>query len=274
METFIQHAMISWATTNSTVMALLMTGTRVNPAAVKRETDPYDFLLITRESGDTLLQEDWSAQFSEEVLQAGCVQEGKISRYRIFLANATRLNITVLTPEDAKEILEKDTLAKVLYDPNEEYANRENPNDLSQRSKKPTSEEYDLWCQQFFANITDVALALTEEEEMLAQAALGRAREALLAMTSAAVASDSSFHINVGNDGQNLRAYMSEVEYDHLARSYAPTEKARLWDALFQSCMLFRKAGLKLNELDDFTYPKRLDVEMLRYLRKTWEETR
>lgn len=274
METFIQHAMISWATTCSTVNALLMTGTRVNPAAVKRETDPYDFLLITQESGEMLLKEDWSALFSEATLQVGCVQQDDISRYRIFLANATRLNITVLHPQKAKEVLEKDTLAKVLYDPHEEYANRENPNDLSLRTKKPTGEEYDLWCQQFFANITDVALALVEEEEMVAQAALNRARKALLEITSAAVASDSSFHINVGKDGQNLKAYMNDVEYDHLARSYAPTEKARLWDALFQACMLFRKAGLKLNALDEFTYPKKLDVEMLRYLRKTWEETR
>lgn len=274
MENFIQHAMISWATTDEAILVLFMTGTRVNPAAVKRETDPYDFLLVTQNNGKSLLQEDWSAQFSEPLLQVGCIQEGRAPRYRILLGNNTRINITVLHPQDVPEVLEKDSLAKAIYDPNEQYASREKPNDLTLRVKKPTVEEYDLWCQQFFANITDVALALVEEQEMVAQAALSHARSALLSMNRAAVASDSSFHINVGTEGENLKAYMSEVEYDHLARSYAPTEKKRLWDALFQACMLFRKAGLKLNELDEFTYPKRLDVEMLRYLRRLWEETR
>ena len=274
METFIQHAMLSWASVTPTVAAVFMTGSRMNPAAVKKESDPYDFVLVGNPKDVQVTEMDWGEQFSSSILQIGCVENEPYPRYRIFLEDASRINITVVSEEGMEAFLKKDSLATVLYDPQEKYQTLENPNDLTLRTKKPTPKEYALWCQRFFSDITDVVIALAEEELVVAQAKLSRAREALLAINRAAVASDSSFHINLGSDGENLKAYTNEVEYDHLARSYAQTERARIWDAVFQACMLFRKAGLKLNAVEGFSYPKKLDVDMMRYLRKTWEETR
>ncbi len=274
MDERILQTMTDWAAEHESVRALFETGPRVNKAAVQRESDPYEFIVLVRAYTDEIEQEDWSARFGEETLQVGKTQIQPDPAYRILLASDIRLDLVVAEEARIRALLAEDSLVAVCYDPEGAYADRSEATDLSRRTKKPTEQEYEMWCQKFFKEATDTAAALVSGNLIVAQRVMERLRTTLWKMNEAAVASDSSFLINLGRDGCNLKAYMDEVEFDHLARSYARTDAGRIWDALFQACMLFRKAGLRLNEREGFAYPKKMDVNMMHHLRDLWEAMR
>lgn len=272
-ETIIQHAVVIWAQSTEGISAVFATGPRENPAVVQKDTMPYRYIVESSRGVVPVLEDDWKSRLQEDVLQQAVVAHDP-DVVRVLLANHIRMEFYVVSADALSVLLEADSLARVIYDPAHRFDDRPAPTDLSLRVKAPTSAQVEEWCNQFFMHMSDVALALVEHEPLLAQTSLDTGRQALLAMTFAAVASDSGFLVNLGEHGENLKAYMSETAYDHLVRSYASTDVARLWDSLFQSCMLFRKCGLKLDEMDDYTYPRKMDVEMMQYFRRLWEESR
>ncbi|MDD7593469.1 MAG: aminoglycoside 6-adenylyltransferase [Peptoniphilaceae bacterium] len=272
-ETIVQHAVVAWAHATEGIGAVFATGARENPAAVQKKTMPYRYIVESERGAAPVMEEDWAERLQEKVLQLAVVAH-QPDVVRLFMANDVRVTFCVVAPEDLETALAADSLARAVYDPEARFAERPAPTDLTLRFKAPTPERVTLWCNQFFMNMTDVALALYDDEPWQAQTYLDAAREALIPMAFAAAASESGFFVNLGERGENLKAYMSDTAYDHLMRSYAPTDAARIWDALFQACMLFRKCGLKLDELDGYTYPRKMDVEMMQYFRRLWEETR
>lgn len=277
METLINGAMQTWAENNSWVMALFLTGSRANPAAVRNIYDPHEYYVVYKAGvkvSELMDSIDWESILSIKVLQAAILKKGRRLKYRIFLSDNSRIDLTVLDKEEMEKIREENSLLLLQYDREDLYRELPQVNDLSYRTGKPDAEEFQAWCQNFFADMTDVAINLLADEILPAQLAFSRARQSLYKLSLAAVASESSFRLNLGKDGSNLRAYMSEVEYDHLMRSFAASRPDRIWDALFQACMLFRKQGLKLNELEGLEYPKKLDVRMMKYFRKLWEENK
>lgn len=274
MDSFMNQALQAWVEKKSQVQALLETGRRANPAAVHQALDPYEYDLVVDSDEEMILGEDWGAVFDDQVIQQGLLQSGPLRTYRILLAKDRRIQWTVGRLEALLPRIEKDSLAKPLYDPQGLFSERMEANDLSYRIQRPEAQAMEECCQRFFAYMTDVALALVEEQIFPALLAFAKARENLMEMTLPAVAARSSFSVNLGQDGSNLRAYMGEVEYDHLLRSYSSARPDRIWDALFQACMLFRKEGMALDELGVFSYPRKLDVEMMQYFRKLWEGVR
>lgn len=277
METLIERAMQTWAENCSWVLALFLSGSRANPAAVKNKYDSYEYYLVSLSGINIDRQMEstvWADVFESEILQFGLIHRSRRLKYRIFLADNNRIDLTVLDRDEMEKIREENSLLSLCFDREGAYSDLPQSNDLSCRTKKPEPEDFEICCQEFFADMTDVAINLMEDDIYPAQLALIRAGKSLYKINMAAVAGESSFSLNLGEDGKNLKAYMSSVEYDHLMRSFAESRPDRIWDALFQACMLFRKQGLKLNELEGLNYPKKLDVRMMRYFRSLWEEKR
>lgn len=274
MERMISSLIETWASETESVEALFATGPRENPAAVKRDSDPYDYIVVLTHGEEVFAEADWAGVLGQEVLQAGLVSGDATPAFRIFLADGTRINFLLADPSKIETVLTTDSLARAVYDPHQLFADRKASTDLSRRMKPPKPEEFARFYQAFFMHMSDVAAALMDDELLVAQVRLEKARRILRTVTMAAVASKSGFRINLGPEGVNLKAYMNEVAYDHLVRSYAQTDELRIWDAVFQACMLFRKSGLALHESENLAYPKELDVRMMQYLRHCWEERR
>lgn len=270
VEKNLKRPIVHWAQNTEAVRQVVMTGDRVNRAAVKIEFLPYEWLLSLGR-GAVWQEPDWAQVFGEMPLHLAHPDHTGRTVHLLF-ADRSRVILRFLEQEALDSILREDSLCEVILDKDARYGARPRPTDLSRRVKKPTEEQFRAWCDAYFVEIVDAAFAAADQQPLPAATALERARGVLLQMTEAAIAAGSDFSINLGIDGSNLRAYAETVWYDHYVRTYAAATVDSIWDAVFQACMLFRKAGLLLGEKCGYAYPKKEDVEILQMLRTTWEE--
>lgn len=267
--------MVHWAESNEKIRALALCGEAVNRAAVKKHFPLYEWYLAV--AGDFHLDHVvWKTIFGETPILAGGFSQGlrKEDRIRLAFEGGVRFNLTFYDPTYLSPALEEESLHRLLVDKDQQMTEQQEPTDLSHRCKRPDEGQCQLWCSRFFSSVMDAVISLHRGEVLSSQLFLENARQPLLEISKAATAFDADFRLNLGDHGENLSAYMDEVCYDHLLRSFAFSEVARIWDAIFQACMLFRKSGLKLDQAGIFSYPRRTDVELLRLFRGFWEEER
>lgn len=264
-------SLVNWAAAEPLITHVALVGDRINNAAVLSEYEPYECLLATEDPKGALSRVDWAAIFSDAVVMMTDPQALKIF---YILDRMDRIILSLVTPQQLSERLAEDTLCEVAIDKDHRFGARPHPTDLSHRIKRPEQSEYDSWCTRFFAEMSSVCFYLIEDKLIAAQEALGRARLPLMAMTKAAASANADFTVTFGRDVQNIKVYIDDIWYDHFQRTYAETSKDALWDALFQGCMLFRKAGMQLEEQIHYGYPRKADTDMMQVFRLMWEANR
>lgn len=281
---------ITWADQQSAIRSLLLTGEGVNRAAPEKSyrpihwvlgvTDPKAYAEVLDEFFHKLTRRmvDPPQAFAGKIVQAlvrpYAWEEGTLYHAHFLTMEGDLMILDICKDEDLPKFLGEESLVKVCLDKDDQFEDFGEPNDLSRRQTRPSGRDLMTWSRAFFEHIAVASLYLLEDALLPAQLALDRSRQLLFKMTRAAVAKESDFTLNPGTDMDNLEAYMDPAAFDHLARSYAFTKNRKIWDAIFQSCMLFRKEGLQMDDYDGFKYPKRLDVDTMKFLRKGWEESR
>lgn len=252
------------------VRLLVRAGRWINPAATADKDSPYSWWLGSRDL-------DFWRDFSfENLLDQPLIQSSLLSfdppRFRLLLPNRMRLDFLVDRPEAVVKRMEADSLTEVRVDKDDRVMEDRVTSDISHRTKSPDMEELKLLPGNFFREMSDMAFYLQGKELIPAQQALDRGRKILLRLAETAVARSNGYSINLGEDLRNVGAYMDPNQYESLQRTYSNTDMDNLWDALFQSCILFRKVGLAIDQGTSFDYPRKLDVEMMKMFRQIWKE--
>lgn len=252
------------------VRLLVRAGRWINPAATADKDSPYSWWLGSRDL-------DFWRDFSfENLLDQPLIQSSLLSfdppRFRLLLPNRMRLEFLVDRPEAVVKRMEADSLTEVRVDKDDRVIEDRVTSDISHRTKSPDMEELKLLPGNFFREMSDMAFYLQGKELIPAQQALDRGRKILLRLAETAVARSNGYSINLGEDLRNVGAYMDPNQYESLQRTYSNTDMDNLWDALFQSCILFRKVGLAIDQGTSFNYPRKLDVEMMKMFRQIWKE--
>ncbi|WP_019133330.1 aminoglycoside 6-adenylyltransferase [Kallipyga massiliensis] len=252
------------------VRLLVRAGRWINPAATADKDSPYSWWLGSRDL-------DFWRDFSfENLLDQPLIQSSLLSfdppRFRLLLPNRMRLDFLVDRPEAVVKRMEADSLTEVRVDKDDRVIEDRVTSDISHRTKSPDMEELKLHPGNFFREMSDMAFYLQGKELIPAQQALDRGRKILLRLAETAVARSNGYSINLGEDLRNVGAYMDPNQYESLQRTYSNTDMDNLWDALFQSCILFRKVGLAIDQGTSFNYPRKLDVEMMKMFRQIWKE--
>lgn len=252
------------------VCLLVRAGRWINPAATADKDSPYSWWLGSRDL-------DFWRDFSfENLLDQPLIQSSLLSfappRFRLLLPNRMRLDFLVDRPEAVVKRMEADSLTEVRVDKDDRVIEDRVTSDISHRTKSPDMEELKLLPGNFFREMSDMAFYLQGKELIPAQQALDRGRKILLRLAETAVARSNGYSINLGEDLRNVGAYMDPNQYESLQRTYSNTDMDNLWDALFQSCILFRKVGLAIDQGTSFNYPRKLDVEMMKMFRQIWKE--
>lgn len=252
------------------VRLLIRSGRWINPAASSDKDSPYEWWVGSQSP------EEWKQLSFEEWLGFSLIQASLLSlsplSFRLLLPNRMRLDLRIEKAQSLVERMKSDTLMAVVIDKDDLIKEDRVTSDISHRTKSPDMEDLKLLPGNFFREMSDMAFYLKGGEVFPAQQALERGRKILLRLTETAVARSNGYSINLGEDLRNARAYMDPSQYETLLRTYSASNLAPLWDALFQSCILFRKVGLAIDQGTSFAYPRKLDVEMMKMFRQLWKE--
>lgn len=266
-----RNLFIHWASMQDNIHLIAWTGDRVNSASVNNPLHPYQWILGVEDVHQDLAFEELGL---EDMIQCANIQSDDEPNYHILFKDRTRFEVLVKDKEDFDEYLNMDSLSEVVLDKNHLYGARPKPTDLAYREVKPEAEEIYLCQEVFFKEATALCMYLYNNDLLPGQLALERLRKPLLTVTRAYCGLQSEFTVNLGTDLRNLKVYLTPEWFDHLSRTFSSFHRDQMWDALFQACMLFRKCGLALDEKLKYSYPRDMDVAMLKLFRSMWEEVR
>lgn len=262
---------------DASIRVLIMTGDRVNKAAVQQPLARYEFALAAEDPLQALHSKVWEQLGDAKLLRRSMrekqVQAG-IEVYAAWLLydDMARVCMKAVRTEEAVDFVSADTLSQIMLDKDGLLPPMGMPTDLSRRTKAPSEERFNELFDGFFEAALETGIALRKEQLIRGLKFLSEARTYLLPATEFAIATEYDYLINLGDRGRNFKAYLEKDEYEAYLKCFPTADVEYVWTALFNACSLFRGAGMKICEKEGFAYPKRVDVAILHHLRSLWGE--
>lgn len=137
---------------------------------------------------------------------------------------------------------------------------------------KPTEYEILSTIRNFFAAAYEVSLYVDEKDEIAASIKMEEVRANLLKMIDYYVKDKYAYTMNIGEDGQRMRNTLEIDARENYLLTYHHEDFMDIYNSLFKACVLFRKIAMGLCEKYNFPYPREIDVETLKVLRKNYKK--
>ena len=250
---------------NKKINAIFQYCERLNQARVHDENLPYEYILVYDNLDD--FDEGVIENFSDYIL----VYKDEYI-YKLILSNYIKLVFDIREDFDYDKEYEKNSLLKLIYDRDNHYKNMRVPTDISSRLIKPSEEEFYNLTIDFFSIIYDVGQSMVNDKLLSSQIIFEKARRKFIKMSEYYIGSEYDFMINLGENGANIIAYLDSDIYNKMIKLVSSDNYERMWTTIFETCSLFRKFGLNVGNKLEYTYPKKTDVEIMKFLRRAWNE--
>lgn len=259
------------------IRAVYMNGSRANPSVEKDHWQDYDIVYVVTETASFLEDTEWIAVFGEAALvqqpdsnDLGWGIEHDFSRscgWLMLLKDGVRIDLHILVLQAALEEYASDTLTVPLLDKDQILPAIPPANDSGYWVKKPTRQQYDGCCNEFWWCLNNVAKGIVRDQLPYAMRMyIQVVHTELEHMLEWYIGWQNQFQVSTGMWGKYLKKYLPADWYDQLLHTYADGSCERLWDAVFASCDLFRLAARSVGDGLGFSYNRQDDENMMRYL--------
>lgn len=126
--------------------------------------------------------------------------------------------------------------------------------------------------KNFFAKAYETSLFINEKDSISACLKMEEVRSYLTTMVNFYIKNKYAYRLDMGEDGQNL---INTLELD-LKKNYLLTfshdDLMDIYFSLFKACVLFRKLAMEICKELNYAYPREIDVETLKVLRKNYKK--
>lgn len=260
--------------------ALLETGRRMNLSL--RQDDMPDFKIII---GVKDLNEIALLEAFQELIEDGVIFHkkqglnmmnnhfGNVLRYIVILPDITKVDFTFMKSTDLQSYINIDSLCKVHIDKESSLVANAKITDAKYRQLKPTQKEFLQCSNEFFIKAVSITKAINRSDLFYASILFDKLRHELNLMTCYYIGSKYDFAVNIGPSFKSFKTYLEKDHYEKFMEVYPIPKTDSLWTALFNACMLFRKAGLEVGEILGYDYPKRTDRDIIKFIRDSWNSS-
>jgi len=266
------------ARTDARVRAVILSGSRADPAAPADEWQDVDVTFVVRDMAPFREDPSWIDVFGERaILQRPDAMFGAPPRtdggeaYLMLFVDGTRIDLTLL-PLEGMDGFEHDGPAEVLLDLDGVVPlppPRGRPYFVP---APPTASEFADVCNEFWWVTPYVAKGLARGETTYAHHHLDTVlREQLLTMLGWQVAAESGFRRGPGKFGRYLRRELPPETWARLEATYADAKPEQIWAALEAMTELFRDAAVGVAERFGFPYARQDDERVMAHVRRVWE---
>lgn len=261
----------NWVQGQEDVRLFALCGKSEEEAGFAQDQPVYTFFLGV-EDPEAFADHDWGKIFGQEPIQDSVCLWNPIL-IRLLLADRTRIDLSIDDPQVIAQIVMEAENPEIILDQDDLCCSMTLPTNFTRRESAPDVAELELYSGGFFRLMTDTAFYIYQGQLLSAQKTLGEGRAILCKMVEAAMERKMDYSVSLRGHAEKLDKYLDDEWYDHLTETYVDCAPERLWDGLFQASILFRKAGLVMDEDSSFTYPRRMDVTLMRLFRQMWEES-
>lgn len=256
-----------------------MEGSRTNVHVPKDEFQDYDVTYVVTDMESFKKDDEWLKYFGKriftqkpEAMSLFPPELGNWFSYLMLFEDGTRIDLKLVPISELDLYLSWDKLLAVLLDKDKKIKNYPAPTDRDYHVKKPTIQDYDDCCNEFWWVSTYVVKGLCRKEILYAIDHLNQiVRHELLRMISWKVGIETRFSLSVGKNSKYINKYIDEDLWNRLLSTYRMDSYENVWESLLICHELFREVSKEVSEILGFIYPE-YDKNITRYTEDMYEK--
>lgn len=270
---------LSFAKNDDRVRIVGMEGSRTNPAVLKDAYQDYDITYLVTDMDSFLQDDDWLSYFGgrifmqkPEPMNVLDAQLGTWFSYLMLFEDGVRIDLTLVPIEAYAFYLSSDSLLQILLDKDCLLDGEITPTDKMHRIKKPTQDEFDACCNEFWWISTYVTKGILRKQMIYAVEYMNQiVRRELLNMLSWKIGMETDFSVNLGQNDKFLERYVTSDIWERLVGTYSTGSYEELWVSLFECHALFREFSTEVADSLDYPYPD-YDEKITGYIKTLYRE--
>ena len=270
---------LTFAEKDERIKVVGMEGSRTNVHVPKDEFQDYDVTYVVTDMESFKKDDEWLKHFGKrifmqkpEAMSLFPPELGNWFSYLMLFEDGTRIDLKLVPISELDLYLSWDKLLAVLLDKDKRIKNYPTPTDMDYHVKKPTMQEYDDCCNEFWWVSTYVVKGLCRKEILYAIDHLNQiVRHELLRMISWKVGIETGFSLSVGKNFKYINKYIDEDLWNRLLSTYRMDSYENVWEALLICHELFREVSKEVSDILGFIYPE-YDKNITRYTEDMYEK--
>ena len=249
---------IAFGKTDSRIRAILLNGSRANPAVKPDKFQDYDIVFIVNEPDSFRKDHTWIDTFGERIImqlpdamtyitdESG--QAAQSFAYLMLFADFNRIDLT-LFPVSALDTYQQDSLTVVWLDKDGLFEGIADSSESDYFIDKPAEQEFAETCNEFWWVSTYVVKGLYRKEITYAKEAFDMyIRPMFMNVVAWKIGTEHNFEVTFGKSGKNMQRYLSKENYERILQTYADHSIAANWKALFLITELFAAFSMEVAE--------------------------
>lgn len=270
MRNDINNKLISYAKTNDAIESMF---------CIKNENYDsfYKVYTIVNEIIIGKLEEELVGLFDDVVLVNRIKEEFTIDKAKvpftsinIYKKDNTKITESIIS-SDYADVFIKKLPSDIDFIYNKPGVDRLDTNN-NFRYESPKEYEFLSTIRNFFANAIEVSLYISEKDEIAASLKMEELRGYLLSMIDFYVKEKYAYTMDKGYDGQKLKSTLDLDTKENFLLTYHHEDLMDIYNSLFKACVLFRKLAMQMCQSLGYAYPKEIDVESLKILRRNYKK--
>ncbi len=268
-----QELIIDTARNDERIRAVILNGSRANPAAMPDIFQDFDIVYVVSDPTSFRQNPAWIKRFGRlmimqqpDEMQNAPVRKSGAFSYLMQFSDGNRLDLTLFPLENLDE-LDRDSLSLLLLDKDGFIAPFPPPGESDYLPTPPSAREFADCCNEFWWVCPYVAKGLWRTELIYARQLLDQVlRAQLMKMLTWQVGIKNHFSTNPGKFGTKLNRQLDPEQWEMLQMTYANADEENNWEALQMMCALFRTGALFVAGHCGFAYPHEDDEQVSAHL--------
>lgn len=242
--------LVDFAVSDPRIRMVTLEGSRTNVNIPRDAFQDFDISYFVTDMDSFKASDAWLNVFGErlmmqkpEDMELFPPELGNWFSYIILFEDGFKLDLTLIPVAETDEYFAgSDGLVEVLLDKDGLVKKKVRPSDRQYWIQKPTAQEFDDCCNEFWMVSTYVVKGLARQEILFAIDHLNEiARPNLLRMMSWQIGAEKGYSFSVGKNYKFIDRHLPPEDWEKLLSTYAEHGYADMWKSLFTCYELFRK---------------------------------
>ncbi|QQK76177.1 aminoglycoside 6-adenylyltransferase [Salicibibacter cibarius] len=243
----------------------VLEGSRTNKNIPKDDFQDYDLSFFVTDIESYKKDDCWLKVFGDltflqkpEDMRLFPPALGSWFSYIMYFNDGIKIDLTLIPLNEVEAYLsESDGLVEILIDKDNRINKKIIPSDKKYWIKKPSEQEFDDCCNEFWHVSTYVAKGLFRKELFFALDHFNQIlRPELFRVISWAVGIKEGFDFSVGKNYKFIGNYLSEAELEKLVNTFSQSGYKESWESFELCCELFRIYSKEVASSLNYKYPE------------------
>jgi aminoglycoside 6-adenylyltransferase len=244
----IKKLILDVADADARIRAVLLNGSRANPALLPDQYQDFDVVFIVTDTENFISNHQWTNVFGQRILWqlpdemtfGKPIEEPVSFAYLILFKDGNRIDLTLFPKEKVQTDFCRESLTVVWLDKDHLFPNIPFPDSSDHFIKEPTEKEFTDTCNEFWWVSTYVAKGLVRNQMTYAKEIMETAvRPMFMKMIEWKIGTENNFTVGVGKAGKFIQQYLPSSDYKKILLTYSDHQVLNNWESLFIMTELF-----------------------------------